>query len=303
MPGASYRGELPPLTKQEHALADELKRDVTMMAVDYEKRNTHNPDILAATATFIHESFREPGYAPEIQQYAADGVSCQNIAVNVTGSKADAGVIVVGAHYDAEPGSPGANDNASGTSALLALARRFVDSTPRRTLRFVAFVNEEPPWFQTDRMGNVVYARRCKKEGEQIVAMIALETIGYYSVKPYSQNYPFPLNYVYPSRGNFFAVVGDLGSRTMVREVMRCFRKNARFPSQGGAFPASFPGVGWSDHWSFWKFGYPAVMLTDTAPFRYPHYHAEEDTPHKIDYEKTARVVAGLERVIREMTI
>ncbi|MHC4320424.1 MAG: M28 family peptidase, partial [Planctomycetota bacterium] len=166
---------------------------------------------------------------------------------------------------------------------------------------FLCFVNEEPPYFQTANMGSRVYARRCRQRGEDITAMICLETIGYYSDEKGSQNYPPPLGLLYPSTGDFIALVGNYGSRALVRQVVESFRRHAQFPSEGAAMPGVLPGIGWSDHWAFWKEGYSAVMVTDTAPFRYPHYHQSTDTPDKIDYERMARVVEGMEAVVREL--
>jgi Zn-dependent M28 family amino/carboxypeptidase len=184
---------------------------------------------------------------------------------------------------------------------VLALAKSPALQKPERTLRFVAFVNEEPPFFQTEGMGSTVYAKRCRDRGEKVVAMLSLETIGYYSDDEGSQKYPFPLGLFYPSRGNFIAFVGNTSNARLVRRCIKTFRAKVRFPSEGGAVPGSLPGIGWSDHWSFWEAGYPAIEITDTAPFRYPHYHEETDTPDKLDYERMARVVNGLEEVILDL--
>jgi Zn-dependent M28 family amino/carboxypeptidase len=198
-------------------------------------------------------------------------------------------------------GAPGANDNGTGVAAMLALARRFSGQKPRRTLRFVAFANEEPPHFQTAEMGSVVYAQRSRERSENVVAMLSLETLGYYDDAQGSQVYPPPIGLFYPSTGNFVGFVSNVSSRKLLRDVVGDFRSHTRFPSEGAALPAVIPGVGWSDHWAFWQAGYPALMVTDTAPFRYPHYHTGADTPDKIDYERLARVVAGLERSIRRL--
>ena len=162
-------------------------------------------------------------------------------------------------------------------------------------------MNEEPPFFKTDEMGSRVYARRSKERGENIVAMFSLETIGYYSDRPRSQRYPFPLNLFYPKRGDFIAFVANLASRALLHETISAFRASARFPSEGVAAPAFVPGIDWSDQWSFWRHGIPALMITDTAPYRYPHYHLRSDTPDKVDYERLAVVVAGLERMFRAL--
>jgi hypothetical protein len=149
-------------------------------------------------------------------------------------------------------------------------------------------------------MGSLVYANSCKEKGENIVAMYSIETIGYYSDAAGSQRYPAPLGWFYPSRGNFIAFVGNIGSRGLVRRSISTFRKAVHFPSEGAALPSAIPGVSWSDHWSFWKNGYDAIMITDTAPYRYPHYHDAADTPGKLDYERMARVTHGLVNVISD---
>jgi hypothetical protein len=147
-------------------------------------------------------------------------------------------------------------------------------------------------------MGSVVHAQRAARAREQIVAMFSLETMGYFSDEPGSQQYPFPLSLLYPDRGNFIAFVGNIRSRELVRRVVGLFRATTKFPSEGAALPERTTGVGWSDHASFWAAGYPALMVTDTALFRYPHYHSPRDTDDKVDVDRLARVVTGLEQVI-----
>jgi hypothetical protein len=149
-------------------------------------------------------------------------------------------------------------------------------------------------------MGSRVHAARARQRGDDIVAMFSLETIGYYSDTPGSQQYPPPFSLLYPDRGNFIGFVGDLSSRALVRSSIRTFRETTPFPSEGLAAPRFVKGVGWSDQWAFWQEGYPGIMITDTAPFRYPHYHEPTDTPDRLDYNRMARVVAGLRRVVEE---
>jgi Zn-dependent M28 family amino/carboxypeptidase len=175
------------------------------------------------------------------------------------------------------------------------------DWKPARTVRFVAFVNEEAPYFETELMGSLQYARRCKERREKVCAMLSLETIGYFSDDAGSQKYPLPFNVFYPSTGNFIGFIGNIESGDLVKQLVTAFRQGAKFPSEGGALPSQIDGVGWSDHWSFWQMGYPAVMVTDTAPFRYPHYHAAADTPDKLLYDRLALVVGGLETVVRDL--
>ncbi len=297
MPGQSFRGGPPPLTSEESELRDELARNVRKLDGE---RNIEHYEELQAAAAFIEQSFLEAGLQPTRDGYDVGGKLCENIEAQITGTQPE--IVVVGAHYDSVEGSPGANDNGSGVAALLSLARRFAGTPTGRTLRFVAFPNEEPAHFQTEQMGSWVYARRCKERGDPIAAMLSLETIGYYSNAPGSQKYPIAgLRLLYPCAGNFIAFVGNVASRTLVRQTLGAFRRHATLPSEGAALPAGLPGVGWSDHWAFWQQGYSAIMITDTAPFRYPHYHAGSDTPEKLDYDSMARLVVGLEKVISEL--
>ncbi|MBI4606829.1 MAG: M28 family peptidase [Planctomycetes bacterium] len=302
MPGESYRGPLEPLTAAEAAFAAELRRDVVRLASDIGERNVFHHRALEEAALHIEGELQKAGLKVSRQAFSARGKPCWNIEGEVAGGSAAGEIVVIGGHYDSVLGSPGANDNATGAAAVLALARRFAGRKPARTLRFVAFANEEPPFFQTGDMGSLVYARECRRKGESIAAMLSLETLGWYSDARGSQRYPFPFGLLYPSTGNFVAFVGNLGSRALVRRAIGAFREGARFPSEGGALPGLVPGVGFSDHWSFWKAGYPGVMVTDTALFRYPHYHTQRDRPEQVDFDKLARVVAGLEMVIGNLS-
>jgi len=299
MPGETYRGELPAPDDALIAIAGELRRDIGRLATEIGERNvSHRARQLAQAADYIEAEFQAAGYEVKRQWYPVGDCQCCNVEVAIAGATRRPEIVVVGAHYDSVVGTPGANDNASGVAAVLALARRFAVRKTDRTLRFVAFVNEEPPYFQTDQMGSWVYARRAKEQGENIVAMLSLETIGYYDDAPGSQQYPPPLGMLYPSRGDFIGIVGNTGSRDLVRRIVATFRQHEPFPCEGGAPPGAVPAVGFSDHWSFWQEGYAAAMVTDTAMLRYPHYHQPEDTADKVQVDRVARVVRGLEHVI-----
>jgi len=299
MPGKSYAGELPPLTPQEQLLQEELRVDVTQIG-----NSEHNYvfyDRLVETADFLSSELAAAGYEVNRQGYEVNKQLFENLEAELPGTDKADEIIVIGAHYDSVVGAPGANDNGTGAAAVLALARAFRQKPTSRTLRFVEFVNEEPPFFWTENMGSLVYAKGCRDSGDNIVAMLSLETMGYFSDAPGSQAYPFPLNLTYPLTGNFIAFVGNMASGKLLRNAIGSFRRHTQFPSEGAVLPNALPGVGWSDNWSFWQQGYPAIMVTDTAPFRYPYYHTAEDTPDKVDYARLARVVAGLERVIAEL--
>ncbi len=302
MTGSSYRGELPPADDALLALAAELRQDVTRLAVEIGERNLRNrPQQLDEAADSIAAEFKAPGYDVRRQEYKVAGVSCYNLDVEILGAARPDEIVIVGAHYDTVPGTPGANDNTSGVAATLALARRFVHRKTDCTLRFVAFTNEESPYAHTEAMGSRDYSRRCREGGENVVAMICLETIGYYDDRPGSQKYPPPIGSLYPSEGNFIGFIGNLASSDLVRRVVKAFRESEQFPSEGAALPEGMARIGDSDHSSFWHEGYPALMVTDTANFRYPYYHTPEDTIDKVNFDRLARVVRGLEKVIAEL--
>ena len=301
MPRDSFQGVLPPLSEPQKMLEAELRSYVHDLAGTIGERNLFHPKELAAAADYIRAVLGRSGYQVKRHQYRVSGQACENLDAEILSQDHSDHIVLIGAHYDSVQGSPGANDNATGVAAMLALARAFARMQPSRTIRFVAFTNEEPPLFQSRHMGSRVYARTCHERGEHIVLMLSLETIGYYSDEPGSQAYPFPFSFFYPSTANFIAFVSNMDNAPWVKRLLEAFRRHARFPSEGGALWEWVPGVAWSDHWSFWQEGYPAVMITDTAPNRYPHYHTSTDTPDKVDFARMARVVSGLERVIADV--
>jgi Zn-dependent M28 family amino/carboxypeptidase len=301
MPGESWSASVPPLSGEEQLIHDNLRHHVGMLADRIGERNVWHPEELAAAALYIRNTLEGLGYEVRIQFFESRGLTLQNLEVELPGDSAPQEIIVLGAHYDSIAGTPGANDNASGVAALLEIARLLVGNTYPRTVRFVAFANEEPPFFYSEEMGSSVYVARSRQRGEQIKAMLALETIGYYTDQPASQHYPIPFSLFYPDSGNFIGFVGNLSSRRLVRRALGAFRTSTAFPSEGVAAPGWMMGVHWSDHWSFWQAGYPAIMINDTALFRYQHYHAATDTPEKLDYPSLARVTMGLAAVVAEL--
>lgn len=278
-----------------------LKRHVCRLAGEIGERNVFRPEALGAAAVYIEETWQSQGYAVRRQTYEAMGIDCANLEVTCEGSEPDSGVLLLGAHYDSVRGSPGANDNASGVAALLEISRSFVDVVPSMTVRFVAFVNEEPPFFMYRRQGSMVYAKAARAAGDDIRLMVALETIGYYCDRPGSQHYPPLFGLFYPDRGNFLGFVGNLRSRRLMRRTARCFRDVSDFPLEHVATFGIVPGVSWSDHRSFWRQGYRAFMATDTALYRYPYYHSADDTSEKLSYDAFARVTDGLAHCFTEI--
>ncbi len=302
MPGSTFKGEAPALSAAERDLSSDLERDVRKLAGQIGVRSLARPQKLKAVEEYIAEELEKVGLRVQRQIYQIDSKPVANVWTELPGKSKAKEIIVVGAHYDTAPGgTPGADDNASGVAGLLALGRSLAGKQFARTLRLVAFVNEEPPYFQTERMGSLVYAKKCQADGDQVVGMIALEMLGYYSDTTGSQKYPFPLSAFYPKTGDFIAFVGNTSSRWLVREALASFRQNASIPSQGAALPGFLPGIGFSDHWSFWQIGVPAIMVTDTAFFRNANYHEPTDTPDTLDYQRMARVLTGLEKVVSDL--
>jgi Zn-dependent M28 family amino/carboxypeptidase len=272
-----------------------------MLARTIGERNLWRYEALERAARYITTQLRSAGYEPQRQTFEVARLPVSNVEGILDGRGRAQELVVIGAHYDSVSGCPGANDNATGVAALLELAHRFASRAQHRTVRFVAFVNEEPPFFKTAQMGSVIYANAAKARGDRVAGMLSLETIGYYSDQRGSQQYPAPIARLYPDVGNFIGFVSNIGSARLLLKARKAFRRRTSFPLQSAAAPEAIAGVAWSDHWAFWQAGYSAMMVTDTAPFRYPWYHTSEDTPEKIDYDKLVQVVEGLEAVIESL--
>lgn len=280
---------------REGGRAERLGEHVAHLADEIGERNVWRPAALRAAASYIRGEWAAQGYRVREQVYEVHGIRCANLeAVAASGAGP---VVVVGAHYDSVHGSPGADDNASGVAALLELSRSF--SVSDMPLRFVAFVNEEPPFFATPLQGSEVYARQARRDGLNVDLMVSLESLGYYSTHERSQAYPPLLGRFYPRRGDFVAMVSNLRGLAKLRRFVRAFRASTPFPAEYLASPALLPGVSWSDHRAFWRHGYSALMVTDTAFYRYPYYHTALDTTERVRRHELAEVTAGLAGAIR----
>lgn len=289
-------------TKKDNGqLAGALQQHVYKLAHQIGNRSVFEYEQLNAAREYIVCAFRSFGYDVAFQEYRVLGKTVENIIATKIGKEKPQEMIVVGAHYDT-CFNPGADDNASAIAGLLELARYTSQRKTNKTIKFVAFVNEEPPFFKTEDMGSRVYAREAKKGKEDIKAVLILEMIGYYSDRPHSQRYPLFLGPFYPNKGNFIAVVGNFRSRRLVKKIISCFKRYTRFPIESVVDFGFVSGADFSDHWSFWKEGYPAVMITDTAFYRNPHYHSNSDTYEKLDYEGMAEVARGFISVLMELT-
>ena len=281
---------------------EQLKHHVYHLAGEIGERNIFNPAALDAAADYIRQNWNKQGYQVIQQAYSVNGVQCANLECCSEGSTRKDMTILIGAHYDSVSGAPGADDNGSGVAALLVLSDLFSSMRPQTNLRFVAFVNEEPPFFMTRQQGSRIYAKAARQRGDNIGLAIVLEMLGYYCSEPGSQRYPPFFRYFYPDRGNFIAFVSNFRSRSLMRQLVAAFRASTDFPCQHVATFAQVPGVGWSDHLSFWQQGYRALMITDTAFYRYPYYHTAQDTPDKLDYERFAQVTNGLFRAVYRLS-
>ena len=301
MPGPAFSGALPPLTPEQEKLRAGLERHVRALAGDIGVRSNETYANVQRAAAYIESVLVSLGYHVVSQEFTADGRGYRNLEATLGGTSRAQEVVVLGAHYDTAEGAPGADDNASGVAGVLELAQVFARVPQGRTVRFVFFPNEEPPSFATEDMGSRHYAKAARARNDQIVAMLSIESIGYYDTEKGSQRYPFPLNLAYPDVGDFIGFVSNLKSRGLLHRAIAAFRAHATLPTQGAAAPGWVPGVWWSDHWSFWLEDYPAIMISDTAPYRYPFYHTPQDTPDKLDYNRTARVVDGLGHVVRAL--
>jgi len=282
-------------------LVAHLTGHVERLAGEIGERNVYRPAALDEAARYIESEFAGLGYAVNRQTYVARGVESANLEVVLPGQRWPDESVVVGAHYDTVPGSPGADDNASAVAGLLGIARLLVGHAPARTLKLVAFVNEEPPFFFFGKMGSKVYAQSSRRRHENIRLMISLEMLGYYRDEPGSQAYPPLFRHFHPDCGNFIAFVSNFRSRHAMRRAEQAFRRHSAFPLETTATFGWIPGVAWSDHLSFWRAGYPAFMCTDTAFFRNPHYHSAEDTPDKLDYPRLAALTEGLARMCKAL--
>jgi Zn-dependent M28 family amino/carboxypeptidase len=274
---------------------------VHTLAGEIGERHVWRPRALHAAADYIRGEFESLDYAVAPQAYEVRGVRCENLEVTIPGGARASEIVLAGAHYDTVEGSPGADDNASGVGSLIEIARLLREARPQRTVKLVAFVNEEPPFFYSGPMGSKVYAEAARRRGDDIRLMLSLEMLGCYRDEPGSQAYPPFLKWFYPGRGNFIAFVSNLRSRRALAGFTRAFRAASDFPAERLAAPALVPGVSWSDQLSFWRAGYPALMVTDTAFYRNPHYHRASDTPGRLRYPEMARVVEGLARALQAL--
>jgi Zn-dependent M28 family amino/carboxypeptidase len=288
-------------------LVERLRRHVDRLAGVIGPRHPGKPEVLEAASAYIEHEFSAIGHEVVRERYDARGVEVANLVVERRGTNRPAEVVIVGAHYDTLATTPGADDNASAVAMLIESARILTDRPPKRTLRYVAFTCEEPPYFNLGLMGSQHHARECRKRNEHVCGMLSLEMVGFYRDEPGSQKLPpgIPrgLQWIFPKRANFLAAVGNPRSARMLWPFRRGFKSASQFPLFTIALPEKIHEIRRSDNSSFWDQGYPALMITDTSFLRNPNYHEATDTPDTLDYgriaEATIGVAGGIARLAR----
>jgi Zn-dependent M28 family amino/carboxypeptidase len=293
-----WQGET--LEKQEkidlNLIGSELQSDIAYLQ-NLGPRNSEsliNYQQLRKCEEWIVEKWKSQGYLPTRHSAAVEGKEYYNIVIEIPGTVTPSEIVIISAQYDTLPDSPGANNNGSGVATLFQLSKLIRNFRPRRTVRLIEFVNEEDPFWGTDKMGSYIYAKNCYNRNEDIKVMLSLDAIGIYKNSSGTQNLPFPFSLFYPDRGNFLAFIGNISSRPYVKAVTAGFKKGSSFPIAAGVAPEWVDGVTWSDHYSFWKFGYPAVQITDTGGFRSASHTTKDDTMEKISFNALSRVVVGM---------
>lgn len=309
---AGLLAQVPPpqmakLSDMEDSLQGRLYQHVAHLAGAVGERHPYNRKAYDQARDYVFAQFEVSGYKPELLPFQSrgldlidDGTVFHNIEMRLSPAAGNA-VLIIGAHYDSAPGTPGADDNASAVAVLLELARLLKGRSLQKEVRLVAFANEEPPSFFTKNMGSWHYAQALKAKGEKVSGMISLEMLGYFNSAPGSQKYPPFLSWFYPDRGDFIGLVGNLSSRRFLKDCVKAWRASSAFPLESAALPPIFQASILSDHYNFQRAGYPGLMMTDTAFFRNPHYHESSDTPDKLDYERMASMTQSLALMVERI--
>jgi Zn-dependent M28 family amino/carboxypeptidase len=292
-----------PINKLEAGvLKENLRRHIQVLSFDIGERNLFKYENLEKAARYIKQELESLGYHLEEQVYSIGGKPYRNLIATKKGINKKDKIIIVCAHYDSVWGSPGADDNASAVAGLLELARLLCQDNLNKTIKFIAFTNEEPPIFMSHDMGSLRYAKEARRKKENIEAVLCLESLGFYSEKKNSQSYPLGLNFFYPDKGNFIGITSNFSSAPLLKKIVKEFKNNSSLPIEYLIAPIFFaPAISFSDNWSFWRFGYKAVMITDTAFYRNPYYHTAEDTPDKLNYASITEVIEELYPVLLEL--
>ncbi len=306
--GCTSGARVPTRSDAVRSTQERLRADVQALSVDFAQRNARNRGVLNDAGVWVGDRLASMGYAVNIEQVSESKPERGfNVVAELRGTTRPEEFVVIGAHYDAEVNTPGADDNASGVAAMLELARRFAATPTDRTIRWVGFTNEENSNSAGGVMGSFAHARETKNRNERVVAMMSLEMLGYYDDAPGSQRYPFDqsmaaqLGMELPDTGDFIGVVGRLEDRDLVAQISGSMRESGRANVVEAALPAMVRAIWRSDHGNYWLAGYNAVMITDTSEFRTPHYHRPSDTLETLDFDRMAGVVDAIEQAVRDL--
>jgi Zn-dependent M28 family amino/carboxypeptidase len=299
-PGSSFHGAVAGLTEDEMDVSQRLRDHVETLSHTIGDRGSLQTVALDNAADMIVHELKHAGYTAAEQRFQAGGVAMSNITCDVPGTRSSE-IVILCAHYDSPPRSSGADDNASGCAALLEIARRLASSVFERTLRFYFFAGSEGALAGTESMGSRVAAKASRDAHERVVAVLSLDTLGYYSEEPGSQSRPFPLTPCYPSQGDFLTFVSDFASRDLMQTCVADFRSSTQLPAEAACLPAWIPGLSSGDHGSYWKEGFKAVLVTDTASLRNPNYGKMGDTYDRLDFRRLTRAVLGLTHVTQTL--
>ena len=293
------------MSADRNAIESNLRLHVDRLAGLIGPRTLARPKTIVATTGYVSGQWREMGYEVEQEHFDALGDQATNLIIERSGTKRADEIVLLGAHYDTVPSTPGADDNASAVAVMLEVSRLLRDYQGKRTARYVAFACEEPPYFNVDCMGSQHHARQSRLRGDQIVGMLCLEMVGYFTDEPQSQRIPptIPdsLRRFFPNRGNFLAAVGNLKSWKLGWGFRHGFKRATRLPLFSIQLPERVREIRLSDNSSFWDQGYPALMLTDTSFLRNPHYHLETDTPDTLDYARMTDVTIGVASAMKRL--
>lgn len=282
---------------QPGADSTRLEKHVKKLSLDFPDRTFDNLTRLDGAAAYIESEFAVLDLKVESQRFTVKGRPYRNLVVKLGPDTAD--VVVIGAHYDVAGEQPGADDNASGIAGLLELARLLKAQPLEQRVELVAFTNEEPPFFRTPHMGSAIHAKSLTDAGKRASLMLSLECIGYFSDAPGSQSHPVKLlNAMYPTVGNFIALVGHYDDGAISRRVKSAMISASDLPVHSINAPGFVVGVDFSDHLNYWNEGFVGMMVTDTAFYRNKAYHTSQDTPDRLDYTRMAMVVNGVRAVI-----
>lgn len=317
----------PTFTKQltidraTQANAKSLKKHVYTIVEKFPDRSYKNYEELNQTAHYIHSEFGKYTQNVEFEPFKvhdflgaeykvedfinADHIKYQNVIAIFKGTQGKEGeVVLVGAHYDTYAGHAGANDNTSAVAALIELARLLSLHPPKSNVVIIAYCLEEPPFFATHQMGSFAHAQKLKQSGKKVKLAVVMDMIGYYSNEWESQGYPLPImKLFYPSKANFISVVSNMRLENIAytRRVKNVFKRSSNLPVYSINAPSIIAGIDFSDHRNYWKFDYPAVMITDTAFYRSKNYHTPNDTPDTLNYENMAKVTDGIFELLKEL--